>query len=76
MTALYAILAIIIIGGILVGVYLVGFDDGVKAERMQRSLYIIGRTVTLDDEKHHTITHADMVQMEVEATNKKKEQQK
>ena len=75
MTALYAVLAIICIGGILMGAYLIGFDDGVKAEQMRRSLYIIGRTVTLDDEKRHSITHADMVQMETEAINRQKEQQ-
>lgn len=34
MTALYAILAIICIGGILMGAYLIGFDDGVTAEQM------------------------------------------
>lgn len=71
MTALYIILAIICIGGILMGAYLIGFDDGVKAEQMRRSLYI----VTLDEEKRHTITHADMVQMETEAINRQKEQQ-
>ena len=71
MTALYAILAIICIGGILMGAYLIGFDDGVKAEKMRRNLYII----TLDEEKRHTITHADMVQMETEAINRQKEQQ-
>ena len=70
MTALYAILAIICIGGILIGAYLIGFDDGVKAERMRRNLYIIEKHVTLDDEKRHSITHADMVQMEQEAKNK------
>jgi hypothetical protein len=66
MTALCAILAIICIGGILMGAYLIGFDDGVKAEKMRRNLYII----TLYEEKRHAITHADMVQMEAEAENK------
>lgn len=51
MTALYAILAIICIGGILMGAYLIGFDDGVKAEQMQRSLYIIDKHITLVEEK-------------------------
>lgn len=72
MTALYAILAIICIGGILMGVYLIGFDDGIKTEKMRRNLYII----TLDDEKRHSITHADMVQLETEAINKKEQDQK
>ena len=67
MTALYAILAIICIGGILMGAYLIGFDDGVKAEQMRRNLYII----TLDEEKRHTITHADMVQLEAAKNNEK-----
>lgn len=70
MTALYAILAIICIGGILMGAYLIGFDDGVKAGRIRRSIYIVDKHVTLDDEKRHALTHADMVQMEAEAENK------
>lgn len=73
MTALYAILAIIIIGGIMLGAYLIGFDDGIKAEQMRRSLYIESREI-VDNEKHQ-LTHADLVQMETEATNKQKEQQ-
>lgn len=73
MTALYAILAIICIGGILIGAYLIGFDDGVKAEQMRRSLYIIDKHVTLDDERRHSLTHADMVQLETEAINKKEQ---
>ena len=71
MTALYAILAIICIGGILMGAYLIGFDDGIKAEKMRRNLYII----TLDEEKRHALTHADMVQLETEAINKKEQDQ-
>ena len=74
MTALYAILAIICIGGILVGAYLIGFEDGVKAEQMRRSLYVIEKHVTLDEDKRHAITHADLAQMEQEAINKQKEQ--
>lgn len=71
MTALYAILAIICIGGILVGAYLIGFDDGVKAEQMRRSLYIIDKEIiALKEEKRHSLTHADLVQMEQEAKNK------
>lgn len=73
MTALYAILAIICIGGILMGVYLIGFDDGVKAEQIRRSLYIIDKEIiTLDEEKRHSLTHSDMVQIEAEAINKEK----
>ena len=75
MTALYAILAIICIGGILMGAYLIGFDDGVTAEQMRRSLYIIDKHVTLDEEKRHSLTHADMVQLEAEAINKKEQDQ-
>ena len=56
MTALYAILAIICIGGILMGAYLIGFDDGVTAEQMRQSLYIVDKHVTLDEEKRHA-TH-------------------
>lgn len=74
MTVLYAVLAIICIGGILFGAYLIGFDDGVKAEQMRRSLYIVDKHVTLDEEKRHSLTHADMVQMEVEAKAKEQEQ--
>jgi len=76
MTALYAILAIICIGGVLMGAYLIGFDDGVKAEQMRQSLYIIDKNIiTLKEEKHHSLTHADMVQMETEAINKKEQDQ-
>ena len=70
MTALYAVLAVIIIGGMLMGAYLIGFDDGVKAEQMRRSIYIDSRTVTLDEEKHR-LTHADLAQMEQEKKNDK-----
>lgn len=72
MTALYAILAIIAIYGIMFGAYCIGFDDGVTAEQMRRSLYIIDKHVTLDEEKHR-LTHADLVQMEVEAKAKEQE---
>ena len=71
MTALYAILAVVLIGGMLMGAYLVGFDDGVKAEQMRRSIYVESCTVTLDEDKHR-LTHADLVQMEQEARNKTK----
>ena len=76
MTALYAILAIICIGGILMGAYLIGFDDGVKAEQMRRSLYIIDKEIiTLKEEKRHSLTHSDMVQLETEVINKKEQDQ-
>jgi hypothetical protein len=75
MTVLYAILAICL-GGILMGAYLIGFDDGVKAEQMRRSLYIIDKEIiALKEEKRHAITHADMVQLETEAINKKEQDQ-
>ena len=89
MTALYAILAIICIGGILMGAYLIGFDDGVKAEQMRRRLYIYSKgnlppafktdengyigSVETDNDRH-AITHADLAQMEQETINKQKEQ--
>lgn len=77
MTALYAILAIICIGGILFGAYLIGFDDGVTAEQMRRSLQPISNEDTAEgggNNTRHTLTHADLVQMEQEAINKQKEQ--
>ena len=75
MTALYVILAIICIGGILMGAYLIGFDDGVTAEQMRhRTLDYIVREVIeeaqVKEEKRHAITHADLAQMEQEAKNK------
>ena len=48
MTALYAILAVMVLGGIMLGAYLIGFEDGVEAERIRRSICIESRTVTLD----------------------------
>ena len=75
MTALYAILAIICIGGILVGAYLIGFEDGVKAEQMRhRTLdYIVQEVIEEAQAKEndrHVITHADLAQLEQEAKNK------
>ena len=73
MTALYAILAIICIGGILMGAYLIGFDDGVTAKQMRRSLQPISNEDTAeggDSNDRHAITHADLVQLEQETKNK------
>lgn len=73
MTAPYAILAIICIGGILMGAYLIGFDDGVRAEQMRRSLQPISNEDTAEgggDNDRHALTHADLAQLEQEAKNK------
>ena len=70
MTALYAILAVMVLGGLMLGAYLIGFEDGVEAERIRRSICIVERTVTLDEEKHR-LTHADLAQMEQEKKNDK-----
>ena len=84
MTALYAILAIICISGILVGAYLIGFDDGVKAEQMRmKNLAIISIMEDIkanhhdgndypqqEQEQRHAMTHADIAQLEQEAKNK------
>ena len=75
MTALYAILAIICIGGILVGAYLIGFEDGVKAEQMRhRTLdYIVQEVIEeaqAKENERHSLTHADLAQLEQEAKNK------
>ena len=75
MTALYAILAIICIGGILIGAYLIGFDDGVKAEQMRhRTLdYIVQEVIEeaqVKENERHGLTHADLAQLEQEAKNK------
>lgn len=78
MTALYAILAIICIGGILMGAYLIGFNDGETAEQLRmRNLAI---TSIMEDikashhdgedypqqEQRHALTHADLAQLEQE----------
>ena len=75
MTALYAILAIICIGGILVGAYLIGFEDGVKAEQMRhRTLdYIVQEVIEeaqAKENERHSLTHTDLAQLEQEAKNK------
>lgn len=79
MIALYAILAIICIGGILMGAYLIGFDDGVTAEQMRhRTLdYIVQEVIEEAQAKEntrHAITHADLAQMEQEAKNKQEDE--
>lgn len=53
MTALYAILGIIVIAGIMTGAYLVGFGDGVTAEKMRRSIYIVNKKIELSNDKSH-----------------------
>ena len=81
MTALYAILAIICIGGILMGAYLIGFDDGAIVENkkllrrlaLEREKFML--EIEIEKEKKHALTHADMVQMETEAINKKEQDQ-
>ena len=75
MTELYAILAIICIGGILMGAYLIGFDDGVTAEQMRQKkidyvILNIVKDINGKETDHHAITHADLAQMEQEAKNK------
>ena len=75
MTALYAILAIICIGGILMGAYLIGFDDGVRAEQMRQkkidyAILNIVKDINGQENDRHAITHANLVQMEQEAKNK------
>lgn len=61
MTALYAILAIICIGGILMGAYLIGFDDGVTAEQMRlRELDIIVKdSIIKAHEQEYRLHHHD-----------------
>lgn len=78
MTALYAILAIICLGGILMGAYLIGFDDGVKAEQMRHKTfdYIVYEAIeeaNAREADRHALAHADMVQMEAAAKNNEKE---
>ena len=78
MTALYAVLAIIIIGGILVGAYLIGFVDGVTAEQMRQKkidyvILNIVKDINGKETDRHAITHADLAQLEQEAINKSKQ---
>jgi hypothetical protein len=78
MTALYAILAIICLGGVLMGAYLIGFDDGVRSEQMHHKTldYIVYEAIeeaNAREADRHAITHADMVQLEAAAKNNEKE---
>lgn len=76
MTALYAILAVLLLGGLMTGVYLVGFGDGMTAEQLRRAREkeAMQRGEDDSDNDRHALTHADLVQMEQEAINKQKEQ--
>lgn len=49
MTAVYAIAALVIIAGIMLGAYLVGFGDGIEAEKMRRTCYIVQKDFSHDD---------------------------
>lgn len=71
MTALYAILAVLLLGGLMTGVYLVGFGDGVTAEQLRRAHEKEAMQRGEDDSgDRHAITHADLAQLEQEAKNK------
>lgn len=71
MTALYAILAVLLLGGLMTGVYLVGFGDGVTAEQLRRAHEKESMQRGEEDGgDRHAITHADLAQMEQEARNK------
>ena len=72
MTALYAILAILLLGGLMTGVYLVGFGDGVTAEQLRRAheKEALQRGEDGDSNDRHALTHADLAQLEQEAKNK------
>lgn len=81
MTEVYVITAVVCLLGCMFGAYLVGKADGreEERERTSRRIYLVVQDIfkTIEAEQpHHALTHADMVQMEVEATNKKTEQQK
>ena len=76
MTALYAILAVLLLGDLMTGVYLVGFGDGVTAEQMRRSLQPISNEDTAEgggNNTRHTLTHADLAQLEQETIDKNKQ---
>lgn len=77
MTAVYAIAALVIIAGIMLGAYLVGFGDGIEAEKMRRTCYVVQKVFSHDNVEEtppggvkHRLPHADRVQMEAEAKNK------
>ena len=75
MTALYAILAVLLLWGFMTGVYLVGFGDGVTAEQLRRAHEKEAMQRGEEDGgDRHTLTHADLAQMKQEAINKQKEQ--
>ena len=75
MTALYAILAVLLLGGLMTGVSLVGFGDGVTAEQLRRAHEKESMQRGEDDGgDRHALTHADLTQMVQEASNKQKEQ--
>ena len=71
MTALYAILAVLLLGGFMTGAYLVGFGDGVTAEQLRRAHEKEALQRGEDDGgDRHAITRVDLAQLEQEAKNK------
>ena len=71
MTSLYAILAVLLLGGLMTGVYLVGFGDGVTAEQLRRAHEKEAMQRGEDDSgDRHAITRVDLAQMEQETKNK------
>ena len=73
MTALYAILAVLLLGGLMTGVYFVGFGDGVTAEQLRRAHEREAMQRGEDDnggKPRRAVTHADLAQLEQEAKNK------
>jgi hypothetical protein len=61
MTALYAIAAVIVLAGIMTGAYLIGFGDGITAERMRlRELDIIVKdSIIKAHEQAYKLHHHD-----------------
>ena len=75
MTELYTILAVLLLGGLMTGVYLVGFGDGVTAEKLRRAHEKESMQRGEEDGgDRHAITHADLAQMEQEAKNKQEDE--
>ena len=75
MTALYTMLAVIIISDGLLLAYMAGFNDGERHERAKhRTLdYVVCELIEMiqaKESERHSLTHADLVQMEQEARNK------
>ena len=71
MTSLYAILAVLLLGGLMTGVYLVGFGDGVTAEQLRRAHEKEAMQRGEDDSgDRHAITRVDLAKMEQETKNK------